>query len=86
MERIAAELDFIKITIGSFEYFENDTDRKKFLKDQLSLVNDEQLKECLKAYIRLSEVELKAHLFKLQDKEVLMLKNESPAGKLKNYL
>lgn len=80
MEEITAEIKFIKIALGSFVGNPDESERQNKLLSRLSsITNDENLKEQLRGYIRLSEAELKEQWKFLQEKE---LKSTSSVGNL----
>ena len=48
MDQVIAEIKFVKLALGSFEDFKDEIDRNNYLKWELSLVDDESIKQQLK--------------------------------------
>lgn len=73
MGDLAEEIKFVKLALGSFEDYEDEKDRKNYLKSELLLIPDENLKKQLKGYIRSTEEELKRARDHLQEKELKLI-------------
>ena len=88
MDQVTAEINFVKVALGSFEDFQDEDQRKAYLKSKLALITDETLRDQLKGYVRCSEDKLQDQLNELQRKENLLQEEKlkmmaPPAG---NYL
>jgi hypothetical protein len=70
MEKVTAEIDFIKLALGSFRIFRDDKERTAFLDSELLKNNDPVLRIQLSAYIEMTKAELKAAKDKLDELEV----------------
>lgn len=69
MDQVTAEINFIKVALGSFVGNPDEMDRQKALLPKIPLfTNDLLFQEQLKAYVRLSEDKLERFLEELQKK------------------
>jgi len=71
MDQVTAEINFIKLALGSFEDYTDENERKSALKNELDAF-DANLQKQLKGYVRLSEDKLERLLEELQKKENLL--------------
>jgi hypothetical protein len=86
MEKVTAEIDFIKLALGSFRIFRDDKERTAFLDSELLKNNDPVLRIQLSAYIEMTKAELKAAKDKLDELEVIRNELEVELQREKNLL
>ncbi len=55
MEQVTAEINFIKIVLGSFVKYNDSTQRENYLKSKLELIREEELKDQLFGYVGMSK-------------------------------
>ncbi len=84
MDQVTAELNFIKIVLGSFVKYNDPAQRENYLKSKLELIREEELKDQLFGYVGMSEQELKVAKDKLDDLLLELQKKENLLQEEKN--
>jgi hypothetical protein len=84
MDQVTAEINFIKVALGSFEDYTDENERKAYLKSELSSIGDELLKKPLKGYVGMAKDGLEQQLDRLEQQLHELQKKENLLQEEKN--
>jgi predicted nucleic acid-binding Zn-ribbon protein len=72
MDQVTAEINFIKVALGSFVKHQDENERRNYLVSKLDKITDETLRDQLSAYLEYEKSELKDLLKELQKEKNLL--------------
>jgi predicted nucleic acid-binding Zn-ribbon protein len=84
MDQVTAEINFIKVALGSFVKHQDENERRNYLVTKLGKITDETLRDQLIGYVDMAKDRLYQQLYELQKQLHELQKKENLLQEEKN--